>query len=96
MTDVQIIELIRQVMTTIGGLGSFAILIFLWKAGFFGKKNGNGKEVIDLLKKLEGNDLTHIAEDLREIKNAMFRMEQRLNEVSENIIYIKARTNNKS
>jgi len=83
-------------MTTIGGLGSFAILIFLWKAGFFGKKNGNGKEVIDLLKKLEGNDLTHIAEDLREIKNAMFRMEQRLNEVSENIIYIKARTNNKS
>ena len=83
-------------MTTIGGLGSFAILIFLWKAGFFGKKNGNGKEIIELLKKFEGNDLTHIAEDLREIKNILFRMEQKLDNISENTIYIKAKINSKS
>lgn len=46
-------DFILKIISTVGGTGSLAVLAFLWKAGFFNKKNGNGKEIIDLLKEMK-------------------------------------------
>ena len=58
------LEIIQNIFTGLGSIGILVVVFAFWKMGFFDKKNGNGKNEIQELRKtvedLKENDLTHI------------------------------------
>lgn len=77
----------------LGNIGTVIVLIILWKSGLLKfvleLKNGNSKE--DRMEKLE----QHFNHELTDALNRIERKLEKLDEIAENIVYIKARQNGK-
>ena len=78
------LQIILEIVKTLGGAGSIVALFILWQAGLLGKKGGNGKsrieEKLDLVK---DNHLEHIQGGISEILLEQTKTNQILNEFKE-------------
>lgn len=93
----------NQLITTLigGNLGTLILVLILWRSGllkFLINKNGeNGKikDVAETVKKLEEHFNSETTAILQDIKNELREHGQKLDKISDCVIFIKARINNK-
>ena len=93
-------EFVQQLLT--GNIGTVILLIILWKTGLLkyllSMKNGNGdnsamEELTEKVDLLATNHFHEANESLKRIENLLEKMDRRGEKISDDITYIKARTN---
>jgi len=85
-----------QVISWAGVGGMFVYFVLRpWTHYYINRKNGVSTNVEKRIHKVENNDLHEVNRRLKVLDESDIRMEGRLNKISEDVAWLKAKVNNK-
>ena len=91
-------QLFTQILT--GNIGTIIIVLILWRSGVLkyllnGKSTDNSSELLNTMERLEKHYNLETTSALNSINLELHEISQKMSTISENIVYIKAKLNNK-
>ena len=84
-------EIITKLLSSAGGIGGLVIVLVLWRIGFLDYLKKNGQTNSQMNNRFDDMENNH----LHEIADSLTRIERKLNDMSEHIIYLRAKANSK-
>ena len=91
-------EITKLLLPIVGNIGWVIGIVILYKTGVLSmllKKNGKEESIMNELEDLKSNHLHEITDGLKRIEDGQNRNYEKLVEIAEGIVHIKARINGK-